>query len=82
MSEITWPDQQRSEERRVAIVALMKLPDPAGLPSRKYSYRYGGDKARQPLVKAECERAYYLWRMSELRNSSAIVSVRRYPLTS
>lgn len=75
-----WQPPWDDEVRRYAVVALLALPDPPGLPRRGYRYISGGDKARQPSLKVELEVAHYRSLIASRRDISGIVSVRRYPV--
>lgn len=69
----------RAQERRAAVAALLALPDPPELfGKRRYKYRCGGDKLRQPLLKVEFEQAWLRHRAVGLgRAEDGIVCVRR-----
>lgn len=67
------------EARRDAVLELLQLPDPPDIAGRRrYQYRLGGDKLRQPEIKCELAACYVRHRMLDAgRTEEAIVSVRR-----
>lgn len=67
------------EERREAMRRLMALPDPPDIRGRRrFRWRFGGDKARQPFLKAELEAAHMHHAMEAAgRGASAVICVRR-----
>lgn len=73
----------RKDERRDAIMALLRLPDPPDLRGpcghrRRYKYHYGGDKLRQPAIRLALAQAYWQRSLTEARgDNGGIVSVRR-----
>jgi hypothetical protein len=75
----------RAPQSRVAaaVFQLLFLPDPPDLAGkRRYRYRYGGDKLRQPEVKRQLARAYaghafMAAQEARGREESCIMTVRR-----
>lgn len=67
------------EERRLAVLALMRIPDPPDIRGqRKFRYIRGGDKLRQPQLKIDLEACYIRHRMIDAgRDGGSVISVRR-----
>jgi hypothetical protein len=70
--------------RAEAMVKLLSLPDPKGLPARRHVPRYAGDPKRRDSAKRDLARAYLEYKLAAYWNADFserdVIAVRRHPL--